>query len=83
MCVVQVGTLVLKRSHKYFELEIFQFYLWSWMMCTSRLADMECIARIQHAIKVYTIRYDTRCYFNVRSKADMSRLNLPHLYLKT
>jgi len=21
---------------------------------------------------------DTRCYFNVRSKADMSRLNLPH-----
>ena len=24
------------------------------------------------------IRYDTRCYFNVRSKADMSRVNLPH-----
>ena len=24
------------------------------------------------------IRYDTRCYFNVRSKADISRLNLPH-----
>ena len=23
-------------------------------------------------------RYDTRCYFNVRSKADMSQLNLPH-----
>ena len=23
------------------------------------------------------IRYDTRCYFNVRSKADMSQLNLP------
>ena len=22
--------------------------------------------------------YDTRCYFNVRSKADMNRLNLPH-----
>ena len=22
-------------------------------------------------------RYDTRCYFNVRSKADISRLNLP------
>jgi len=21
---------------------------------------------------------DTRCYFNVRSKADMSQLNLPH-----
>jgi len=24
------------------------------------------------------IRHDTRCYFNVRSKADMSRLNLSH-----
>ena len=23
-------------------------------------------------------RYDTRCYFNVRSKADMSQLSLPH-----
>jgi len=29
--------------------------------------------------KLYdTIRYDTRCYFNVRSKADISQLNLPH-----
>ena len=26
----------------------------------------------------YAIRYDTRCYFNVRSKADISQLNLPH-----
>jgi len=25
-----------------------------------------------------TIRYDTRCYFNVRSKADICQLNLPH-----
>ena len=25
-----------------------------------------------------TIRYDTRCYFNMRSKANMSQLNLPH-----
>ena len=24
------------------------------------------------------IRYDTRCYFNVRSKANMNQLNLPH-----
>ena len=23
-------------------------------------------------------RYETRCYFNVRSKADISQLNLPH-----
>ena len=25
-----------------------------------------------------TIRYDTRCYFNVLSKAGISQLNLPH-----
>jgi len=25
-----------------------------------------------------TIRYDTRCHFKVRSKADISQLNLPH-----
>ena len=24
------------------------------------------------------LRYDTICYFNVRSKADISQLNLPH-----
>ena len=24
------------------------------------------------------VRYDTRCYFNVNSKADISQLNLPH-----
>ena len=29
-------------------------------------------------IRCDTIRYDTRCYFNVRSKADISQLNLPH-----
>ena len=29
-------------------------------------------------IRYDTIRYDTRCYFNVRSKADMSQLNLLH-----
>ena len=29
-------------------------------------------------VRYDTIRYDTRCYFNVRSKANMSQLNLPH-----
>ena len=29
-------------------------------------------------LHVIAVRYDTRCYFNVRSKADISRLNLPH-----
>ena len=27
---------------------------------------------------IITIRYDTRCYFNVRSKANISQLNLPN-----
>ena len=26
----------------------------------------------------HMLRYDTRCYFNVRSKANMRQLNLPH-----
>jgi len=26
----------------------------------------------------HALRYDTRCHFNVRSKADISQLNLPH-----
>ena len=30
------------------------------------------------ANSVKALRYDTRCYFNVRSKADMNQLNLPH-----
>ena len=30
------------------------------------------------ALLTSLIRYDTRCYFNVRSKADISQLNLPH-----
>jgi len=33
---------------------------------------------ISHQQNYDTIRYDTRCYFNVRSKADISQLNLPH-----
>jgi len=30
------------------------------------------------SVKILSIRYDTRCYFNVCSKANMSQLNLPH-----
>ena len=34
-------------------------------------------ACVQELLRYDTIRYDTRCYFNVRSKADVSQLNLP------
>ena len=37
---------------------------------------------ILHYLTVYGVitqaGYDTRCYFNVRSKADMSQLNIHH-----
>jgi len=33
--------------------------------------------RVEHQSFV-KVRYDTRCLFNVRSKANMSQLNLPH-----
>ena len=32
--------------------------------------------RLYRSVK--STQYDTRCYFNVRSKADISQLNLPH-----
>ena len=41
-----------------------------------RLAGVStCVWCREHSA---VIRYDTRCYFNVRSKADISQLNLPH-----
>jgi len=39
-----------------------------------RLNKLECQRREQFV----EILYNTRCYFNVRSKADISQLNLPH-----
>ena len=36
-----------------------------------------CVSSVRVCVWA-TIRYDTRCYFNVRSKADISQLNLPH-----
>ena len=45
------------------------------LICLERGADLHMAQRIPLPL---TIRYDTRCYFNMRSKADISRLNLPH-----
>ena len=49
---------------------------------TLRMCTFCVLARQRHCAKSQiwydTIRYDTRCYFDVRSKADMSQLNLPH-----
>jgi len=41
-----------------------------------------CSKEARSALKMHRLksdlRYDTRYYFNVRSKADISQLNLPH-----
>jgi len=39
------------------------------------------LMRISTVERKLYVQYDTRCYFNVRSKADMSQLNLPPLFL--
>jgi len=39
------------------------------------------IGRVRLSARLFPLqllRYDTRCYFHMRSKADMSQLNLPH-----
>jgi len=40
--------------------------------------SLPLLRRNLNHIRYDTIRYDTRCYFNVHSKADISQLNLPH-----
>jgi len=42
--------------------------------CELELANFTSLTRRL----LYTIQYNTRCHFDVRSKADMSQLNLPH-----
>ena len=37
-----------------------------------------CHSCLSQDLEQSVIRYDTRCHFNVRSKADTSQLNLPH-----
>ena len=49
--------------------------------CPVNTLDVECRHTAVGLLALsasYARRYDTRCDFNVRSKADKSRLNLPH-----
>jgi len=41
-------------------------------------AKIQIAVTVKYLIRINMIRYDTRCYFNVRSKADKSQVNLPH-----
>ena len=54
----------------------YRAYQWSKIRFWSRFVWCQWI--IWRKTLYDTIRYDTRCYFNVRSKANMSQLNLPH-----
>ena len=54
--------------------KISRMYKWFPVSCTPIAADKPI-----QPILLLTIRYDMRCYFNVRSKADIGRLNLPHV----
>ena len=42
-----------------------------------RLLDLYVCNKYNN-IRFCHFSYNTRCYFNVRSKADISQLNLPH-----
>ena len=57
-----------------------QFWSCRWPLCTRSVCPSACLSYgYKHAgCMAKLLRYDTRCYFNVRSKADTSRLNLPH-----
>ena len=52
----------------------------TWYVHTRALPAIEMFHRCRKSVAWHSgrIRYDTRCCFNVRSKADMSRLNLQH-----
>ena len=43
-----------------------------------RMVRWMCGVKLKDRLPSKELRYDTRCYFNVRLKADMNRLNLPH-----
>jgi len=64
------------------------FYMFSMLLHMCICARVRLLILILFLVLLHTAmsyksydmhaRYDTRCYFNVSSKADMSRLNLPH-----
>jgi len=47
------------------------------LLCVREWAHYAFCGRLHERGLLYDT-VDTRCYFNVRSKADMSQLNLPH-----
>ena len=52
-------------------------FLYSSLVIKLQLQTVQFVVYFDHFTET-TIQYDTRCYFNVHSKADMSQINLPH-----
>ena len=54
---------------------------WAWNRVPLRLhfSNKKEYNTLTDAKNVVTIRYNTRCYFNVHSKADISQRNLPQV----
>ena len=50
--------------------------MWQWGVLEWGVQHCMCIV-VPQSVGTYEIWYDTRCYFNVQSKADISQLNLP------
>jgi len=51
-----------------------------WTVTGCWISTTKTISRKDDTIRYDTTRHDTRCYFNVRSKADMvGQLNPPHV----
>ena len=70
------GTAIAKNTAALFFLE--PRYVTAFTTNREILPKGYCFKRSFSSSAYDTIRYDTRCYFNVRSKADISQLNLPH-----
>jgi len=73
-CKLKVGRACTFSSYKHY-----RYYTEYWVLSTNFLLGKGTGRGSPPGSTTYdTIRYDTRCYFNVRSKADISQLNLPH-----
>ena len=55
-----------------------QYHTAEALTCTQRRSDVTRCSGVFGGRTYDTIRYDTRSYFTVRSKADINQLNLPH-----
>ena len=71
-----VGRVILQNCTRVHNIELNWSAVINWRVKTGQRTAT--VASWDDTIRYDTIRYDAICYFNVRSKADMSQLNLPH-----